>query len=90
MQSTKILVSGHVQGVCFRQTTKDIADQMKLQGTVRNLPTGDVEIVVHCSTAEAKNMLERVAKALPAGEITSYTAHSIEDTRPPLGFSIIK
>ena len=40
-----IVVSGIVQGVYYRYTTKDRADALGLGGTVRNLPNGDVEVV---------------------------------------------
>lgn len=42
---TKIIVSGRVQGVFYRTTTKDVADKLKLVGYVRNLPDGSVEII---------------------------------------------
>ncbi|MGD0657913.1 MAG: acylphosphatase [Syntrophorhabdales bacterium] len=40
-----IVVSGIVQGVYYRYSTKDRADALGLGGTVRNLPNGDVEVV---------------------------------------------
>lgn len=38
------IISGRVQGVCFRATTRDLARQMGVTGTVKNLPDGTVEI----------------------------------------------
>lgn len=38
-------VSGTVQGVFFRATTRDRARRLGLRGWVRNLPGGDVEVV---------------------------------------------
>jgi len=40
-----ILVSGGVQGVCFRMYTRDKALSLDLKGWVRNLLDGRVEIV---------------------------------------------
>lgn len=40
-----ILVSGLVQGVCFRACTRDEAGALGLVGFVRNLSDGRVEIV---------------------------------------------
>ncbi len=40
-----ILVSGRVQGVFFRYTTKEVAERNGLAGYVRNLADGRVEIV---------------------------------------------
>jgi len=40
----KIIVSGRVQGVWFRQSTLEVAKELGLVGTVQNLPNGNVEI----------------------------------------------
>jgi len=40
------LVSGHVQGVFFRASTRDEARRLGLGGSVRNLPDGRVEVRV--------------------------------------------
>ena len=41
----RLVVSGRVQGVFFRQSALDEARRLGLSGWVRNLPTGEVEIV---------------------------------------------
>ena len=40
-----VFVSGKVQGVYFRQNTKEVATRYKLAGWVRNLPDGRVEAI---------------------------------------------
>lgn len=40
------IVLGDVQGVGFRATTRRLALQMGLNGTVRNMPEGSVEIFI--------------------------------------------
>lgn len=42
---TRVVVSGRVQGVWFRETTRRIAAELGVTGWVRNLPGGDVEAV---------------------------------------------
>ncbi|GHM99004.1 acylphosphatase [Cytophagales bacterium WSM2-2] len=44
MKHLRILVSGKVQGVYFRASTKTQADLLGVQGFVRNEPNGDVYI----------------------------------------------
>ena len=61
---------------------------MKIAGTVRNLPTGDVELVVLGDINEAKTLLEYITKALPAGEVTSFTTSTIDLEIDPKTFSI--
>ncbi|QQL48795.1 acylphosphatase [Mucilaginibacter ginkgonis] len=41
-QHLDITVSGKVQGVFFRASTKAVADQLGIKGIVKNLPNGDV------------------------------------------------
>ena len=43
MLTIHFLVSGRVQGVFFRASTKHIADEFGVSGWVRNLPDGRVE-----------------------------------------------
>ena len=40
-----LLISGRVQGVFFRESTKRKAKSLNLKGWVRNLPDGKVEIL---------------------------------------------
>jgi len=47
-----VLYSGRVQGVGFRYTTKTVATGFELNGTVRNLPDGRVELIAEGSRTE--------------------------------------
>ena len=42
----RCIVSGRVQGVFYRATTRDKAVALGLDGRVRNLPDGRVEVIV--------------------------------------------
>ena len=43
--STRFLVSGKVQGVCFRASTREQARRLGLRGYARNLHDGRVEVL---------------------------------------------
>lgn len=45
MQTIRLIVSGQVQGVFFRASAKEKADELRLTGTVSNLAGGEVEII---------------------------------------------
>jgi acylphosphatase len=45
LRQLRIVVSGRVQGVGFRYTARDQAQDLGLRGWVRNRPSGEVEIV---------------------------------------------
>jgi acylphosphatase len=52
--------SGRVQGVGFRYTVKNIALQYDVQGYVRNLPDGRVELVMEGPDEQMKTLLHEV------------------------------
>lgn len=46
----RVFVAGRVQGVGYRISTWEVANDLKLNGWVRNLPNGRVEAVFEGST----------------------------------------
>ena len=63
MKQLRIIVSGRVQGVGFRWSAQRQAQQLRVNGYVRNLPGGDVEIVA----AGADDRVERFVQWAGAG-----------------------
>ena len=57
-----LLISGKVQGVGFREFTQRNARQLSVQGWVRNLKTGDVELEALGTEAAMKDFEEKVRK----------------------------
>jgi acylphosphatase len=54
----RILVSGKVQGVYYRQTTKEVAQRNGLTGWVRNLADGRVEAVFEGDESSVNKTIE--------------------------------
>ena len=50
-------ISGRVQGVWFRQSTKNTAEQYGITGWCRNNPDGSVEAVFEGEESSVKNIL---------------------------------
>ena len=57
MQHLDIIVTGKVQGVFFRASTKTIADDMGICGFVRNEPDGNVFIAAEAEPAQLEQFL---------------------------------
>lgn len=71
------LISGRVQGVFFRESTRREAEPLGLSGHAVNLPDGRVEVVAH-GTREALDQLESwLHSGPPAASVTE-----VETTEP--------
>jgi acylphosphatase len=54
----RVVVSGRVQGVWFRETMRRVAEGRGVSGWVRNVPDGTVEAVLEGSTEAVEAMLD--------------------------------
>jgi len=54
----RVLVSGRVQGVFFRDTCRRVAEQHGVAGWVRNLPDGRVEAVFEGPADQVRRLVE--------------------------------
>jgi acylphosphatase len=54
----RVLVSGRVQGVFFRDTCRRLAEEHDVAGWVRNLPDGRVEAVFEGSAADVGRLVD--------------------------------
>jgi len=57
MKKVHIIISGYVQGVCFRYFTKIEARKLGIKGFVRNLLNGDVEVVAEGNEKELNELI---------------------------------
>lgn len=58
MVRATVHISGRVQGVWFRQSTKNIADQHRVTGWCRNNPDGSVEAVFEGEEDHVKSAVD--------------------------------
>jgi acylphosphatase len=85
-QRREVYFSGHVQGVGFRYTTRQIAGGFDVTGFVRNLSDGRVYLVVEADKDEITRFLKeihsqlgeyirdvQVAELAAAGEFTGFS-----------------
>jgi len=63
-QRRRVLYTGHVQGVGFRFTVRQIAQSFTVTGFVRNLPNGKVELVAEGAPVELDRFLAEVANSM--------------------------
>lgn len=81
----RCLVSGRVQGVFFRASTREQAERTGVSGYARNLPDGRVEVLA-CGAPEAVARLRAWLLQGPAmAEVTDLDCVPVE-TQSPQGF----
>lgn len=91
MTARLVHYEGHVQGVGFRYTVKNIARGFDVTGTVRNLPDGRVELVAAAYEAdELDAFLEEIAvNSALAHHIRKVESQTIPVPAGQRGFEII-
>ncbi|HWG43937.1 MAG TPA: acylphosphatase [Gemmataceae bacterium] len=74
----RVIYAGHVQGVGFRYSTQSLAAGHAIAGYVRNLPSGEVELVAEGETNSVEAFLAAVARRM-----ASYITHTtVQDSAP--------
>ncbi len=81
------LVRGKVQGVFFRRYVQDIAEAAGVRGYARNLPDGDVEVLLCGAEPDVHQVQKAVACGSPSARVASVTWRAVEDCEC-VGFSV--
>lgn len=86
-KSVRLLISGRVQGVGFRNWTLKRATRSGVHGWVRNLTSGEVEAVFSGSSDAVNRMIEACWK----GPITAKVQHiEVSPWLEPLDASFVR
>jgi acylphosphatase len=84
-----VCYEGRVQGVGFRYTTKKVALEFDVAGTVRNLADGRVELIAEGERAELEDFRDMVRQAGLAAFIRNETEQWFAATNEFRGFEIV-
>ena len=85
----EIHFAGRVQGVGFRYTTKRLATGFDVSGSVKNLPNGEVLMVVEGKRAELDAFVEAIRDSMQ-GNIDDTRTTSGAAQQEFTGFEIIR
>ena len=61
-KSTRVYITGNIQGIYFRSFIKENAEKYNVKGFVRNLEDGRVEVFLEGNSEDVNKMIE-VCKA---------------------------
>ena len=75
--AVRLTVTGRVQGVWFRASTRDEALRLGLVGTVRNLAGGGVEIVASGEAEQLEQLIQWAHKGPSMANVTDLKVESL-------------
>lgn len=79
IKQIRIIVKGRVQGVFFRNYTKEYALSLKIQGKVRNLKNGDVEILAKGDSNQIDDLIKWAHKGSPLSKVEELVVIDIKE-----------
>lgn len=85
-----LLVSGRVQGVFFRQSTKEAAERLALAGWVRNLDDGRVEALAEGPRETLEQFVAWCRQGPPNARVDDVSATWSEATGELGGFVVCR
>ena len=83
-----LLISGHVQGVCFRAHAEEEAARLGLTGYARNLPEGHVEALVQGDEEKIHSFIEWSKKGSRSAKVEKVEVSWSEPTQAYEDFRI--
>ena len=87
MVAVRFLVSGKVQGVFFRASTRERALELGLSGHAINLDDGRVEVVAHGDAAAIETLASWLRQGPPMARVDRVQRDGCEES-PVSGFVV--
>jgi len=78
MKSVRLIVSGKVQGVFFRDNTRKKATELGLTGYAKNLPDGSVEVAAEGKEEKINELIEFIKKGPGIAKVKDVKANHRE------------
>jgi acylphosphatase len=88
VSAVQVFYEGHVQGVGFRWSVKQIARGFDVTGSVRNLPDGRVELQASGADEEVRAFLNAISESELRAHIKKTTEHPLDSPPNFSGFTI--
>lgn len=89
LTTKRYLVSGRVQGVFFRASTKAEAERLGLRGYARNLPDGRVEVLVAGESATIQVLAKWLQQGPAQARVDAVVEESATEKASLQGFEIL-
>jgi acylphosphatase len=89
MRTVHLIIKGKVQGVYYRASAKDVARDIGVTGWVKNMPDGNVEVIVSGSEERVEKFIEWCRKGPKNAEVTEVIVNDSKE-KPLTDFRIIR
>ncbi len=87
-KTVRVIISGKVQGVWYRASTKQMAEKIGITGWVRNTSEGNVEAMFEGEEDLVNEMIEWCNQGPPLARVDNLTIENIENKEKFDGFNI--
>jgi len=77
LQTMEINVSGRVQGVFYRQSTKEKAVELGIKGKVMNLDNGNVKIIATGTKEQLNKLIDWCKTGPPKARVTNVDVQEL-------------
>jgi acylphosphatase len=84
----RVRISGRVQGVFFRDSTREQAQELGLSGYVKNTPDGDVEAVFEGPKEPVEEMVRWCGQGPPQASVENVDVDYETPGDDPTGFEV--
>ncbi len=88
MKALHLIIHGRVQGVWFRASTQEVANQLKIRGWVRNTPDGAVEAHIQGDDTSVSKMLLWCYQGPPGARVDSIDVKEVSLNEEYKAFNI--
>lgn len=88
MAQLRAIVSGRVQGVCYRAETVMVGRKLGLTGFARNLADGTVEVIAQGEKQGLIDLLEWLKLGPAVASVDNVTVDWVDETLLSSGFNI--
>lgn len=80
MASYRLVITGKVQGVFYRQSSKERAQQLNIKGWVKNRPDGSVEMTIAGEEDDIKSFITWCRQGPPQAGVDNVQIEPTEET----------
>ncbi len=84
----RLLISGRVQGVYYRESTRREAQRLGVSGWVRNLPDGRVEAMLHGAGDAVDQLVAWCRHGPPAAAVSDLQLEAADPDPGAPGFAV--